>query len=396
MLTHLKIRFMKNSLLILVLGWIFFSCTEQRKESANKVVNIHLEPSMEKANKLSEIIDSIFIIPLETCEEALLATISKLECDDNLYFVQNSRDNLVYVFDSNGKFVRQIAKKGNGPGEILYPQCFALDKRRKEVWLTNNDAFYFYDYEGRYKGARKYSLAFSDFCIEKNNNVYFYTAKNNNSHVGDGFLTGDITLLTEDNKKKTWFVSESALHRQPNQPIDSYYSNLPFCEQKDGQITTHYAFSDTLYSIDKKMLYPKYVIDFGENKSDVNLNELSASEAKKYIESRPYTPWFINNVMETSSFLLFTYNIGFQMQSTVFYNKKNTHIKEGRLINDLLDGHIWRLGVRGNRFVGYIAAYDKQIQKKLSEFVDKTKLSTLENLEGDSNPILIEFTLRDF
>lgn len=144
------------------------------------------------------------------------------------------------------------------------------------------------------------------------------------------------------------------------------------------------------------MLYPKYVIDFGENKSDVNLNELSASEAKKYIESRPYTPWFINNVMETSSFLLFTYNIGFQMQSTVFYNKKNTHIKEGRLINDLLDGHIWRLGVRGNRFVGYIAAYDKQIQKKLSEFVDKTKLSTLENLEGDSNPILIEFTLRDF
>lgn len=113
MLTHLKIRFMKNSLLILVLGWIFFSCTEQRKESANKVVNIHLEPRIEKVNKLSEVIDSVFIIPLETCEEALLATISKLECDDNLYFVQNSRDNLVYVFDSNGKFVRQIAKKGN-------------------------------------------------------------------------------------------------------------------------------------------------------------------------------------------------------------------------------------------------------------------------------------------
>lgn len=387
---------MKNILFVILFLFLFFSCIKYEKKNISNIVNIDLEPKIEKVTKLSEIIDSIFIIPLETCEEALLATISKLECDNNLYFVQNSKDNLVYVFDSNGKFVRQIAKKGNGPGEILYPQCFALNKRHKEVWLTNNDAFYFYDYEGRYKGAKKYSLAFSDFCIDKNNNVYFYTAKNNNSHIGDGFLTGDITLLTKDNEKKTWFVSEAALHRQPNQPINSYYCNIPFCEQENGYITTHYAFSDTLYSINDKMIQPKYVIDFGEKKSDMNLNEMSASEAKKYIESRPHTPWFINNVMETSSFLLFTYNIGFQMQSTVFYNKKNTHVKEGRLINDLLEGHIWRLGVRENRFIGYITASDKQIQNKLSEFVDKTKLSTLENLEGDSNPILIEFTLRDF
>ena len=388
-------KFMRYVLFTLVFVPFFLSCDNQRRNT-NDIINIRLEPDIEKANKLSELIDSIFIIPLETTEDALLANISKLEYDNGHYFVLNSNDKLVYVFDGTGKFTHRIAKKGNAPGEVQHPECFALDKKHKEVWLTNNDAFYRYDYEGNYKGSKPYSLAFNDFCIEKNSNIYLYTGKCNNSHIGDGFLTGDITLLNVNNEKKTWFVSEIALRQQPGKTIESYYSNIPFCEQKDGQITVHYVFSDTLYSIDDTMISPKYAIDFGENKSSVDLNELPASEARKYMEARPNTPWFVNNVLETSSFLLFTYNIGFKMQSTVFYNKKNSHLKEGFLINDLLEGHIWMLGIRGNRFVGYITASDKRINNKLSAFVNEDKLSVLQELPEDSNPILIEFTLKEF
>lgn len=375
----------------------FFSCSETKKDILNKeLVLIQLSPEKDRKFYFSEVVDSISVIFLETSGQSLLAGISKIEYDDEYYFVLNSQDKLVYTFDKNGYFKSLITNKGNAPGEILYPQCFALDKMNKEVLMTNNNAFYRYDYTGKYLGNRPYSLAFSDFCVEKSGNIFLYTGKTNNSHIGDGFLTGNITMLSPDGGKKTWFKSQDALRTKSNESEMSYNTRIPFSEQADGRITCHYAFSDTIYFINGDRITPSYIIDFGKNGSKIDLNQMAGPDVKEYIQTRPSTVWYVREVIETSNMLRFSYNFGFDSYADVYYNKSNGHILEGMPENDLLGGYIWMLGSNSNRFIGYISACDIVISEKLSSFIPKEQLSKLRDLTPESNPILIEFTLKDF
>lgn len=380
--------------LFCILFLSILSCTENVSKS--DLITVKLNPNKENLIFLSNIIDSLYIIPLETTSQVLLSDIDKLEYDDGLYFIGNSQDYLVYVFDENGLFLCQLAKKGNGPGEIQYPQCFALDRINKEVYQTNNNAFYRYDYAGKYLGNRPYSLAFSDFCIEKNGNIYFYTSKTNNSHIGDGFLTGNITMISPGGEKKTWFKSEAALRTKPNESVMSFFTHNPFSEQTDGRITCHYVFSDTIYSINEDLIIPSYVIDLGKNRSKIDLDQISGSDAKEYIQAHSSTVWYIRGVIETSNMLRFSYNFGFKSFADVYYNKSNGHILEGMPINDLLGGYIGVLGSNGNKFIGYMLAADIQLNPKLSSFISQEQLSELRKITPESNPILIEFTLKDF
>lgn len=371
-----------------------FSCT--KNVSKSELTTIKLNPNKENLILLSDIIDSLYTVPLETTEQALLSNIEKLEYDDGFYFIQNTQDYLIYIFNDKGTFCCQPAKKGQGPGEVRFPQCFALDKINKKIWLTNNDSFYKYNYEGNYLGNKAYSLAFSDFCIERSGNIYFYTNKNNNAHIGDGFLTGNITMLSSKGEKKTWFKSKEALKNEPNKSYMSFFTRIPFSEQEDGKITCHYALCDTIYSIDLNDIKPSYVIDLGKNKSKIDFDQISVSDVEEYIQAHPETVWYVRNVIETPNMLTFSYNLGFEYYAYVYYNKSNGHVLEGKPINDLLGGNIKVLGKKEDKIIGYILAEDVQVSEKLSSFISQEQLAELKKITPESNPILIEFTLKGF
>lgn len=390
----IEIIMIKFHILYILLLLVFYSCTEDIPKS--NLTTIKLNPNKENLIYLSNIIDSLYIIPLEISEQSLLRDIGKLEYDDGLYFIENTQDNLVYIFNDKGLFICQPAKKGHGPGEIQYPQCFTLDKIKKEMYLTNNNAFNRYDYRGRYLGSRPYSLAFSDFCIEKSGNIFFYTNKTNNSHIGDGFLTGNITMLSPEGGKKTWFKSQAALRTKPNESIMSFSTSLPFSLQSNGTITCHYVFSDTIYSITKNRIDPVYFVDFGSQKPKIDLDQISGYDAEEYIKTHSGTVWYLKDVVETDDHLSFRYLFDFLAEGHVFYNKQNHHIIEGVLVNDLLKGRINMLGHKKNRFIGSISAYDIVIDNKLSSFISQEQLAELKKITPESNPILIEFTLKDF
>lgn len=384
-------------LIVFIICSLFCSCSGLKKDYSNKeLVLIQLDPDKKRKLYLSEIVDSISVIQLETSSQSLLTDISKIDYDDEYYFVLNSRDKLVYKFDKNGKFESQIAKKGVGPGEIMYPQCFALDKMNKEVWMTNNNSFYRYSYQGDYLGNRPYSLAFGDFVMKENGEIYFYTGKTNNAHIQDGFLTGSITMLGLNNEKQTWFKSEASLRTKPNESVMSYSTRTPFTEQENGSITCHYVFSDTIYSINNDRISPSYIIDLGVNKSKIDLDQISGEDVEEYIQTHSNTVWYVRDVVETPTILRFSYNFGFESYANVYYNKISNHLLEGMPINDLLGGYIGMLGNHGNKFIGYISAADVKLETKLSSFISQEQLLELKKLTPESNPLLVEFTLKDF
>ncbi len=68
------------------------------------------------SEKLSDHVSSIKIVPLETSDSLLIGRISGIRKDGDRLFV--NADNHLMQFDMNGKFVKEIARIGAGPGEL--------------------------------------------------------------------------------------------------------------------------------------------------------------------------------------------------------------------------------------------------------------------------------------
>ncbi|RHJ78387.1 6-bladed beta-propeller [Parabacteroides sp. AM08-6] len=387
---------MKKHFKIILLLIILCVCTDIKTLTGQGIINIEVGENIKEVN-LSDIIESIEIIPLETSDEVLLGEIYALSYDEEKYFVQNANNLLIYVFDKKGKFERQLTRKGNGPGEIQFPESYTLDKINKEVWLSNNNTFLRYDYQGTYLGKRDYSLAFKSFCIDKNKNIYFYTGKNDNHHIQDGFLTGDLTLLTPDNKKRTWFKSKLVGYYKTGESIRSYPSSHPFSIQKDNSITFSYTFNDTIYSIkDNSLIEPKYCIHLGEKKISSNaLNDMPGKDLKAYFQENTNTKWNINNVFENQQYLYFTYLKGFKSSYVVLYNKETKEISNMSLKDDLL-GSEWLAiaDCTASSFIGYIPAYQIKINEKILSFISQEQLAQLKESTADDNPILFKLTFK--
>ena len=88
----------------------------------------------------------------EVREEEQFARIAATAFDDadNLY-VLDSQNNRITVFDANGKFVRSIGRKGQGPGELGFPLGLAVTNDRHLVVMDlGNRAFVVYGPDGTY------------------------------------------------------------------------------------------------------------------------------------------------------------------------------------------------------------------------------------------------------
>ena len=92
-------------------------------------------------------------IPLETTDSCLISNLTYLIMDDDFIFVQNGKTDQVFKFTRQGKFVCQIGRVGNGPGEYApwTIENISLDVNKKEVFLNSRRLpAYVYSYDGEF------------------------------------------------------------------------------------------------------------------------------------------------------------------------------------------------------------------------------------------------------
>jgi hypothetical protein len=182
---------MKKYLFFGIFAVFVMNCSSDIKKqiSPNRGNITTIKPNAH-SNKISvfDVFEKIDIIPLETTDNSLLSHIPKIDIDDTLLFVQNKHDKLVYVYDTAGKLKYKIGTEGQGPGEIWNPDVFALNKVKKEVWITNNfHKIFQYDYQGNLKGEMPLNLFFHDMYISDNGFIYFYASKFTNHNKDGGY-----------------------------------------------------------------------------------------------------------------------------------------------------------------------------------------------------------------
>lgn len=360
---------------------------EGKIESGNiKIINV--KPNLNHRLYLSDLIQDIHIVPLETKAESLLGDILKMECDSNMYFIQNSQDKLVYIFDKQGGFIKRIGKIGSGPGELQNPESFALNKSTKEICISNNYlSINIYDYFGNIKNKYDCKLFFNGFVI-CNGYMYIHASKFHNYSDKNKVQCWNLWIKNIVNDEWYTYLPYNS-NAYPNG--GTYFeTKIPFSQYNDS-ITYHYAFSDTIYSVSKENITPKYKIDFANYNSERNLIDISGDDLLQMIMNDDNVAFYVHDVIENQSFVYFRYILN-KYPRSVFYSKNNNNTIEGEFINDIFGAEVRFIQSHGNKLVGYIDPENMNIDESK---LPHNYLDIMRNIKKDSNPIIIEVELKN-
>ena len=93
------------------------------------------------------------VIPLETTDSCLLDDVALLEESEDYFFIYSEKTSQLYRFAKDGKNMKTISGKGQGPQEYLYIKRMMLDNESKELYIMD------------YFGRKMKIFSFEGFCI---------------------------------------------------------------------------------------------------------------------------------------------------------------------------------------------------------------------------------------
>ena len=123
---------MKNAIMFTLCLLIFVQCKEEAKEFP--VLDLDgSHPT--KTLAISDLVTNLRAVRLETTEESLLPAFFNYLAGEK-YIITYSRDNIMQ-FTSQGKFIRILSKKGNGPGEFNNVASLVMDNSEEKLYLSH-------------------------------------------------------------------------------------------------------------------------------------------------------------------------------------------------------------------------------------------------------------------
>lgn len=158
---------MKNHVVLIIVLFLLVLVTANCTSSNNSellyidekgIIHIEIEKILDnnelkrKQFNLSEIADSITYIKLGSMnasgEEKFLRDIRNVVFTDDNIVVNDF--NTVLLFDKKGNFIRQIGRRGQGPGEYLWVHGTAVDGNNRKIYIGNETKAVVYDFDNNF------------------------------------------------------------------------------------------------------------------------------------------------------------------------------------------------------------------------------------------------------
>jgi hypothetical protein len=360
---------------IFIFAVILTGCSEA--PSSSDILTIDIVPQIDNpvTLKASDIISKMRYIALETTDSSLLDIASATIILQNEYFfIQYAHQSMqwLYMFDNNGKYIRQIGKQGQGPDEYLH---FNFD--------VVNDTIYLYD------GARRRILVYSydNKCL-KNINIRSDSLPII-THVRkcpEGFLcyqdpqmlykkygepVPDLILLDENGEVK------KVLHYRTmniNGPFP--FGNSVHFKKHGDKIFVYLPLQDTIFSVSGENLKAEIIIDRGEhavypeNMADRDKRRIANEKGLEIKEFAINDKWLFLYCRYHGESNLFMYN---------FDTKELKRVSD--IINDMDNTFdIFSVELIGDQMLDGKSAF---------EIIEKNQIpESIKNLKEDDNPVI--------
>ncbi|MDR2423928.1 MAG: 6-bladed beta-propeller [Prevotellaceae bacterium] len=303
---------MKRTVFIsIVIALFLWSCTEKQGMSdygqAKYTINLDSIESTKTPLKLSTIFKSIRTIILEDHEYAVLGQINEIQVFDNNIFVLDKRKaKKLFVYDMNGKYLREIGSQGQGPGEYsYYLSDFCIDTLKRQIYLLDPPRVHVYNWEGKHIKSiqiktNEFGCQYITFC---NNRLYIAITSWSSSNPGNLIL--ELNPETGEQKE---YLDANVYNCGWNG--DEFTPSNFFIDKLGGTPKFKALYMNSFMKIDKDSIYPYLTVTHKEwvRKSDIlsqeKLRELDKIQMNIIDEKRRV---FIrrHNYVETNRYICF-------------------------------------------------------------------------------------------
>ena len=341
--------------------------------------------------------DSVWFVKLEMTDNCIIGNMSDVHIYNNQIIIADTRSDGIYVFDFNGKLVRSIVKKGNGPCE--YGAISTAHIKDSIIMVTDfiSGKFLQYDIHGNCISERidkrrsaSYSWPFSDSLFLETSG---YSKFNNN-----------LFELTFTDEKQN--VLGTARPFRTNIPIAASH----IIKGDDDSLFYLGSLNDTLFTVNQNSLTPylclglyskdkldKFYIDVFKIKKDnervkfFNFKSQIPIHSHLTINSNYITIMFADDkysyasIIDKKNLTPHTY-IQMNRQTGVFYNIVGIH----ELYND--DWIVSPLSVSDINSLSP-KVLEKSIEHLPNENL-KNEIRNLAKLDSDSNGIIMFFHIK--
>ncbi|MEA1876381.1 MAG: 6-bladed beta-propeller [Bacteroidota bacterium] len=246
------------SMLVIVLLLVQSCKIKKENERIIPVIDFGIDRTV-CDHKLSDFADSVSYIELESTTESYLGEISDIKFTNDRILVFDQKLQKVLLFTSNGKFLKQIGKKGKGPGE--YPRAFT-------VGISQQDNSIFVYSVGDKMLKYSESGIFINSISTKDKKILHFTTIDEEFVYAIAFplteFCGKYSLGIMDAFGKT---THSFLNRKQTNSSNprSMICNTSFYCLHDSIYYWEYIY-DTIYCLtNEKIVIPKWILDYGDN-----------------------------------------------------------------------------------------------------------------------------------
>ena len=369
---------------ILILIVLLPSCREGRQKAvtnAEIVAKVDVSES-DKYFDACQIADLEKVIPLETVGDALVGEIDKLEMDDNHIVILDKRMRAVWLFGTDGKFIRRIGCLGNGPKEYVSLDDMCFDKENGTVWIWDRVKQVMLEYDLTGELLKEVATGFSSNVFARTKDgfwLYYSYLKNpdNNS----------LILVNEemDHLVKGFFPTKEPF------PV-SLTSGFTFWAGKEY---FYFPLSNVLYSLDGTEARPYIEFDFGERTLPYSkIMNMSREEYETLVGSGTYLGG-LNNIRLSDKYCFFRFSSTVQDKYVTAYygvlDLKTSAVEVFSYLNvsDLLVDFSSLLCVTANEEL----VYSIYPSKHNPIYYDELR-TLVPDVTEDSNPILVLYKLK--
>ncbi len=397
------------------------SCNIKEQHNLNEIdfpreVDLDITKASLDSLDLSEIAEKVEYIPLETADNILIDQIWDFVVTKDFIFILDRLK--ILKFTKDGKYVKELFKVGNGPGEA-FCLCFAVDEGKEYVYVfdRNKHDIKIYDFDGTFISTIKTPTGPPEhmtYSIGYFNNSLFITSvqKFKVKYIYSCFdLTNDSIKVLYKNYR-IYDEAKEAKFLAVIMPSDHSY------QINDSSVLFKERYCDTIFCANTNVeIKPKYILNLKNHKltweqwRDIGLYNFARG---------PLEGYYVQSFVETDLFLFISLRSFRNPALFTMFNKVNGSIRT--FSSNQIETDDTPVFFRNNLdkiipfpvmdIVGFFHYFNNSLYSFIEskDFVEKYKntpeklkrsskylvemSNTLNNVDEYSNPVLMKVNLK--
>jgi hypothetical protein len=392
---------MKKYFLLLCCVAFIYGCKENVTTQYDSM-QVEIEWGKNDQILLSDIVDSIAYIPLETTDKSLIGRIDKVVCsDDYVYILDAEVSTSIFVFDYSGRHISVINDIGKGPGEFMKITDFCCNNKGEVfVYDAGLNKVIRFGISGKFAGQEMKIDFYADFIsyLDSTKTFLFYSCYREQE---------DRHNLIEANQEGKIINRFMQFDKAVNTD-NTVMSPFNFSPINDSKISFFDTYSNNLYSYNGQQIYSDYQFDFGSSNLPADFLTKDANEIAFRDDNSAIPKEYVifSNIQENKRHIFYTaikgYGVGMGIYSKetgnnmvgfATYDPQNPAQYPLPIKNDVNNCSTFAFyGLHSNGFCSPVEISEiKSIQH-----IDPELKVLSENLSVEDNPVLMMFYLKTF